>query len=38
MATLLAVGRACLWVLPFVLLFVLDLAIPKLFIAPQLGG
>jgi 4-amino-4-deoxy-L-arabinose transferase-like glycosyltransferase len=37
-AALLTVGRACLWVLPFVLLFVLDVAIPKLFIAPQLGG
>jgi hypothetical protein len=37
-ARLLAAGRAVAWALPFVLLFVLDLAIPRLFIVPQLGG
>lgn len=34
----LAWARTGAWALPFVLLFVLDLAIPRLFVVPQLGG
>ncbi|RIK38892.1 MAG: hypothetical protein DCC57_20560 [Chloroflexi bacterium] len=37
-ARLLGVVRAGVWALPFVLLLILDLAIPPLFIVPQLGG
>jgi hypothetical protein len=36
-AGLLRLGRSLTWALPFVLLFVLDLAIPHLFIVPQLN-
>jgi hypothetical protein len=37
-ASLLRVGRSLTWALPFILLFVLDLAIPHLFIVPQLSN
>jgi hypothetical protein len=37
-AGLLGAARGVAWALPFVLLFLLDLAIPRLFIVPQLGG
>lgn len=37
-ARLLGVARAAVWALPFGLLLLLDLAIPQVFIVPQLGG
>jgi hypothetical protein len=37
LAWLLRQGRSLVWALPFILLFILDLAIPQLFIIPQLG-
>ena len=37
-ADVLTVVRAAVWVLPFALLLLLDLAIPPWFILPQLGG
>jgi hypothetical protein len=30
-------ARCLIWALPFILLFILDLAIPQWFIVPQLG-
>jgi hypothetical protein len=35
-AWLLGLARSLAWALPFILLFILDLAIPQLFIVPQL--
>lgn len=37
-AQLLGMARTGVWALPFVLLLLLDLAIPHVFIVPQLGG
>lgn len=37
-AWVLGAARAGVWALPFVLLLILALAIPRLFIVPQLGG